>query len=256
MKRWILIATLLGLTSGYAQIVQVQQAGVNQGVVPTRNYFVLNCVSGLTCSTSGVTISVIATSSGTVGAGTTNTVPKYTNGAGAVLGNSAITEDGTTMSIPEALNQGTSGNTAWAAGGLLSRYRGTATGGNGLVFVLGTPSNVVNQTASQTTVNLVSSTPSGGQYEIQGYLDERTACTTVSGSQVVVTFSWTDATSTRSKSFTLTFDTSNAAGDTVPITVPIFANNATAITYTTTYAGCATGGPAAYDLHVAVVQLQ
>ena len=37
------------------------------------------------------------------GAGTTNTIPKYTNGATGVLGNSSITDNGTTVATPEAL---------------------------------------------------------------------------------------------------------------------------------------------------------
>lgn len=43
---------------------------------------------------------------GTVSPGTTNIIPKYTNGPGSVIGNSSITDDGTTVSTAENLSVG------------------------------------------------------------------------------------------------------------------------------------------------------
>ena len=58
-------------------------------------------------STATFTNNIVAPNipTGTVntGAGTTNTIPKYTNGATGVLGNSSVTDDGTTVSTSENL---------------------------------------------------------------------------------------------------------------------------------------------------------
>lgn len=196
--------------------------------------------------------------SGNVSAGGTLTSGAGLIGSGgsAIAASACTTDNGTTWANICVTNMGTTGQTSFAAGGGVSKYRGTSTGGVGMVAVFGTPVNLTNQTASVGTTQILSSTPAAGQYEVELYVDERTACTTVSGSQVVVTVNWTDATLARSKSVTLTFDTSNVAADSQSLNIPIFAANASSINLTTTYTGCATGGPAAYDLKAAVTQLQ
>jgi hypothetical protein len=63
-------------------------------------------VSGNVGATGTVTGSNIAGGQIVTGAGTTNTVPKYTNGASAVIGNSSITDNGTTVSTSEPVSLG------------------------------------------------------------------------------------------------------------------------------------------------------
>jgi hypothetical protein len=63
-------------------------------------------VSGNVAATGTVTGSNIAGGQIVTGAGTTNTIPKYTNGASAVIGNSSITDNGTTVSTSEPVSLG------------------------------------------------------------------------------------------------------------------------------------------------------
>ncbi|MGC2745009.1 MAG: hypothetical protein WA672_17670 [Candidatus Angelobacter sp.] len=63
-------------------------------------------VTGNVAATGTVTGSNIAGGQVVTGAGTTNTVPKYTNGASAVIGNSSITDNGTTVSTSEPVSLG------------------------------------------------------------------------------------------------------------------------------------------------------
>jgi hypothetical protein len=119
-------------------------------------------------------------------------------------------------------------------------------------------SDVTNQTASQGTVNLVGTAPATGKYRISYYANQHSVC----GSGTVAvhfTFNWVDPVSARSvSSVALTIGPSQA-----PVTgsiqgvVPIYVLAATAVTYTSTLTGsCATGGPASYDAHIAVEEIQ
>jgi hypothetical protein len=63
-------------------------------------------VTGNVAATGTVTGSNIAGGQIVTGAGTTNTVPKYTNGASAVIGNSSITDNGTTVNTSEPVSLG------------------------------------------------------------------------------------------------------------------------------------------------------
>src|SRR6185437_3148992 len=63
-------------------------------------------VTGNVAATGTVTGSNIASGQIVTGTGTTNTVPKYTNGASAVIGNSSITDNGTTISTSEPVSLG------------------------------------------------------------------------------------------------------------------------------------------------------
>jgi hypothetical protein len=119
-------------------------------------------------------------------------------------------------------------------------------------------SDVTAQTASQSTVIVVSAAPATGKYRIGYYANQHAIC----GSGMVTvlfTFNWVDPVSARAaSSIALTIGPTQA-----PITgsiqgsVPIYVLAATAVTYTSTVTGsCATGGPASYDAHIAVEEVQ
>jgi len=119
-------------------------------------------------------------------------------------------------------------------------------------------SDVTAQTASQSTVNVVSTVPATGKYRISYYANQHATCG--SGTVTVLfTFSWVDPISARAApSIALTIGPTQA-----PITgsiqgaIPIYVLAATAVTYTSTVTGsCATGGPASYDAHIAVEEMQ
>lgn len=119
-------------------------------------------------------------------------------------------------------------------------------------------SDVLNVSASQSTVNLVASTPSTGKYRINYFSNEHTLCTAGFAS-VVFNFSWFDPISQRTaQSIALAIGVSNSlpAGSIQGI-IPIFAQASTVISYSSTITGtCTTGGPASYDIHVSVEELQ
>lgn len=141
--------------------------------------------------------------------------------------------------------------------GIVGTYDNLTTAGLGVTPTLGV-SNVTNQTASQTTVNLSASTPAAGFYIVDYYYNEKTACTTVATGGVTMTVSWTDATAARNTTTTiLSADTSGVASDFISGSVKIWSATASAISYITTYnATCGTGGPFAYDLHAQVSRSQ
>lgn len=119
-------------------------------------------------------------------------------------------------------------------------------------------SDVTGQTASQGTVNVVGTVPATGKYRISYYANQHTVCG--SGTiAVVFTFNWVDASSARSvSSVALTIGPSQAPiSGSIQGAIPIYAQASTAITYTSTVTGsCATGGPASYDAHIAVEEIQ
>jgi hypothetical protein len=119
-------------------------------------------------------------------------------------------------------------------------------------------SDVLGQTASQGTVNLVTSIAAAQKFRISYYLDQNVLCASGSNS-VLLTFSWTDGTLARtanSISLTLGSSASSTVGS-VQGVLPIFASASSAITYTSTVTGsCATGGPSSYDAHISVEAVQ
>lgn len=135
--------------------------------------------------------------------------------------------------------------------GKVTSYNNVSTTGVGIPFTFGA-SDVTNQTASQTIVNLTASTPASGSYTIHYYADEKTACSTVAAGGVLFTFSWTDGTLARTfATATLNADTTGVAASYIQGTVSLFSATASVISYTSTYnATCATGGPFAYDAHI------
>lgn len=135
---------------------------------------------------------------------------------------------------------------------VVTSYAGLTTAGLGLTTVLGV-SDVTAQSASQTTVNLLASTPAAGHYLVRLYVDQNALCTTGTGS-VFATISWTDATHAHTAQ-TVPLTLANTAVSTpagyIDAAVPLWAASASAISYTTTYAACATG-TGTYDLHAEV----
>jgi hypothetical protein len=119
-------------------------------------------------------------------------------------------------------------------------------------------SDVLGQTASQATVNLVGTVPSAGKYRIGYTADQNALCPTGSES-VFFTFTWTSANHVRTvNSITLTLGSAQSStSGAIEGVVPIFAAASSAITYTSTVTGsCATGGPASYDAHISVEAVQ
>ena len=123
--------------------------------------------------------------------------------------------------------------------------------------VIGT-SDVTARTTSQTTTNLVTSTPSTTKYRINYYVNENALCSSGSVS-VFLVFSWYDPVAQRTiQSLSLTIGiTQSAPFGSVQGSFPIYAQASTAIIYTSTVTGsCTTGGPASYDAHIAVEEIQ
>jgi hypothetical protein len=182
-------------------------------------------------------------------------------------GTSPIVYTGGNMTCPTCVTGGTFGsgytivgntgqgvtanaNAIWAAGGSLSTYDGLSTSGIGVDTLIGTVSDVVSQTASQTTVNLIASTPSAGHYWVSLYIGQHALCTTGTGS-VYATVTFTDANATHT-AVTIPLTLANGAISSplgfIDASIPLWSANASAISYTTTYSACATG-TASYDLH-------
>jgi hypothetical protein len=149
---------------------------------------------------------------------------------------------------------GWNGNDIIASGGNFTTYDGMATAGVGLDTVLGV-SDVTSQSASQTTVNILASTPAAGHYMVRLYLDQNALCTTGTG-VVYATVGWTDATHARTATtvpLTLANTTNSTTLGFIDAAIPLWSATASAITYTTTYTGCATG-TGTYDLHAAIAR--
>jgi hypothetical protein len=156
---------------------------------------------------------------------------------------------GTTVSCP-----GT-GFTVSSAG-LALVYDGIT--GAGLTFpVTQGISNVTAQTASQTSVNILASTPAAGSYLIRYYIDQNATCTTPGLGQVLATFTWTDGTHAHSAvTVPLPFLSAlSTTGGYLQGVIPIYSATASAIAYTSTFTACTSGTPS-YDLHASVEQTQ
>jgi len=156
---------------------------------------------------------------------------------------------GTTISCPGAGLIATSG-------GLISTYDGIT--GAGLTFpVTEGVSNATAQTTSQTATNIIASTASAGSYMIRYYIDQNAVCSSPGPGQVLVTFSWTDATHAHSASsiplpFLSALTTTSGYLQGV---MPIYSATTSTISYTTTVTPCTTG-TASYDIHASAEQTQ
>jgi hypothetical protein len=147
-------------------------------------------------------------------------------------------------------------DTLMNASGLITTYDSLTTAGLGFPVILGL-SDVTAQTTSQTTVNILASTPSAGQFKIDYYLDQNAVCATPGPGQVYATFNWTDASHAHSAStvpvnFLAALST---AGGYVQGTIPIYSATSSAVSYTTTVTACTTGS-ASYDLHASLSELK
>ena len=137
-------------------------------------------------------------------------------------------------------------------GGIFTLYDNLTTAGLGFATVLGV-SDVTAQSASQTTVNLLASTPAAGHYLIRLYMDQNALCTTGQGS-AYATVSWTDASHAHTAltvPLTLANTAISSANGFVDAAIPVWSATASAISYTTTYTAC-TSGTGTYDLHAEV----
>jgi hypothetical protein len=143
----------------------------------------------------------------------------------------------------------TNANIQVTTGGIFSLYDNITTAGLG-VGVVEAVSDVTAQSASQTTVNLVSSTGAAGHYLVRIYVDQNALCTTGTGS-VFATLSWTDASHAHTaQTIPLTLANSSISSTLgfVDAAIPLWSAASDAISYTTTYTACATG-TGTYDLH-------
>lgn len=121
--------------------------------------------------------------------------------------------------------------------------------------IVGT-SDVLNQSTSQGSTTLVASASGTGVYRISYYTDQNVTCTT--GSNVVFfSFQWTDVTHSRTiSSLSLTLTSAQSANlGSIQGVIPIYVENATSITYTSTVSGSCTSGTSSYDVHVVVESL-
>ena len=132
-----------------------------------------------------------------------------------------------------------------------SQLTGTPT----VVSPIGT-SDVTGRSTSQTTTTLVASAPGAAAYRISYYADQSGTCTTGSNG-VLFSFQWTDATHARTvNSIPLALASSQSASlGSIQGVIPVYADNATAITYTSTINGSCTTGTSTYDVHVIVENL-
>ena len=144
-------------------------------------------------------------------------------------------------------------NDTVASGGNFTKYNNYTTAGLGFDVVLGV-SDVTAQSASQTSTNILASTPAAGHYLVKLYIDQNALCTTGTGS-VLATVSWTDASHAHTAQ-TIPLILANTAISSlygyVDAAIPIYSATASAITYTTTYGACSTG-TGTYDLHATVL---
>lgn|GEM_PF-5562766 len=124
--------------------------------------------------------------------------------------------------------------------------------GLGVDTVLGV-SDVTAQSASQTTVNLIASTSTGGHYLVRIYLDQNALCSTGQGN-VYATVNWTDAThahQAQTVPLTLANTSISTASGYIDAAIPLWSATSSAISYTTTFTACTTG-TGTYDLHAEV----
>ena len=106
--------------------------------------------------------------SGTVASGTTNTLPKYT--AATTLGNSTITDNGTTIALSTSYS-------ITEATGVVAKDAGVTTAGLGHPILVASPATATGLVAANT--NFINFIPpaAAGVYEIKWAVDTTTATT-------------------------------------------------------------------------------
>ncbi len=119
-------------------------------------------------------------------------------------------------------------------------------------------SDVTGTSASTSlaTDTIISLFPAG-QYRINYYMDQTTACTTNGSSHgATFTFTWNDGSAARSvTTAALTWATGSVAASVLQGSFIVWSANNDAITYATTSANCGTGSTN-YDVHVTVEQVR
>jgi len=116
------------------------------------------------------------------------------------------------------------------------------------VPIIGWQSNVLNQSASQSTVTLASA-PGAGFYRLVYYADLTTPCTTGSNT-VSFQFNWTDAGSSRAlQTGSFTLGAAQTTGHYIEGTFGLWVASGD-VTYTSTVTGTCTSGTSSYDIHV------
>jgi len=125
-----------------------------------------------------------AGTNGIVNAGTVNRISKYT--AATTLGNSSITDDGTTVTTAEAFSQGGGGAFALNSSGVPIETSGVALAGLGYPLLVKAPTTLTGQVAAVT--NFINYTPPAavGDYMIVWSVDTTTA--TTDSFKVLVTY--------------------------------------------------------------------
>lgn len=117
--------------------------------------------------------------------------------------------------------------------------------------LIGTESDVIGQSTSQTAVTLATPT-TAGEYTVRIDADLHTPCTTGSNS-VIFTANWTTANGARlATTATLTMGSSQTTGSYVQAFIPINSAVSDPITYSSTVTGTCTTGTSSYDVHASV----
>lgn len=148
---------------------------------------------------------------------------------------------------------GTGTNSANVLNSLLS-VNGITTAGVGIPFILGTVSNITNQSTSQGSVTIATA-PAAAPYAIVYYASQNGVCTTGANS-VAFTFNWTDAGNARTlNTGNLVLGTAQAVSGYLSGLIPIF-NNSGNVTYTSTVSGACASGTSSYDIHASIMRVQ
>jgi hypothetical protein len=255
-----MVATVTSCPSAYTvgTLYKILPAHANTTTTPTLNFCGLGAKTITKFGTAALASSDLITTAVAVmmydGSGLelqdpatlSNSGGTVTDGGGVSTAGEAVTSSTTTHQLQY------NANLVLGSGGNYSIYDGMTTAGVGLDTVLGV-SDVTSQSASQTSVNLLASTPAAGHYLVRLYLDQSALCTTGTG-LVYATVSWTDATHARSAQtvpLTLANTTNSTTAGFIDAAIPLWSATTSAITYITTYSACASG-TGTYDLHAEV----
>ncbi len=256
-----LVATVNGcIAIGTGEVFKVLPGHANTTTTPTLQYCGVAAKTITKCGTSAVAANDLITTAVAVFVydGTDMELQNPQSapcgaGAGTVTDGSGVTTVGELpVSTGTAHVLSYNANIIFAGAGYPTTAAGGATAGIGYSTVLGV-SDVTAQSASQSTVNILASTPAAGHYLVRLYADQNALCTTGTGS-VYATVSWTDAThahTAQTVPLTLANTAISSAAGFVDAAIPLWSATASAISYTTTYAGCPTG-TGTYDLHAEV----
>jgi hypothetical protein len=169
-----------------------------------------------------------------------------------------LTSTAKTINVPVTINGDlTVTGKCVGCGGVASGSSASGLGGRWSV-------SLTAQKSAITSTSLCGSTPCGpGQYRVSYYMDSSAACTSAGGALTGLTISWRDETSAKTlrvplvgsgvsngNSLLLGQATNFGSGD-----ITLWSTGNPAITYSTAYAGCASGA-GTYALRIALEKLQ